>query len=83
MSKLLDDTDKALLGMLSANSRESTAALARKLGLSRSTVTDRIARLEKQGIITGYTVRYSDTYASGQIRAHVMISYRPSRRCMP
>ena len=77
MSKLLDDTDKALLGMLSANSRESTAALARKLGLSRSTVTDRIARLEKQGIITGYTVRYSDTYASGQIRAHVMISYDP------
>ena len=79
MAKILDDKDKALLALLSANSRESTAELARRLGLSRSTVKDRIERLEKHGIITGYTVRYSEAYNTGQIRAQVMISYDPKQ----
>lgn len=77
MSNLLDAKDKALLALLSANSRESTAELARKLGLSRSTVKDRMQRLEKRGVISGYTIRYNEEYASGQIRAQVMISYDP------
>jgi len=77
MTKILDNKDKALLDLLSANSRESTAALARKLGLSRSTVKDRIARLEQSGIVTGYTIRYSAAYSTRQIRAQVMISYDP------
>jgi len=77
MYNLLDAKDKALLALLSANSRESTAELARKLQLSRSTVKDRMQRLEKQGVINGYTIRYSEAYASGQIRAQVMISYEP------
>ena len=77
MSSLLDSNDKQLLALLSANSRESTAELARKLGLSRSTVKDRMQRLEKKGVISGYTIRYSEDYASGQIRAQVLISYEP------
>lgn len=79
MAKILDSNDKALLSLLGANSRESTAELARKLNLSRSTVKDRISRLEKQGVITGYTIRYSEDFAAGQIRAHVMISYDPKQ----
>ena len=77
MSKLLDANDKALLALLSANSRASTAELARKLELSRSTVKDRMQRLEKQGVISGYTIRYDEDFAGGQIRAQVMISYEP------
>ncbi len=77
MSNMLDANDKALLALLSANSRESTAELARKLELSRSTVKDRMQRLERQGVISGYTIRYNEDYASGQIRAQVMISYDP------
>lgn len=77
MANLLDATDKALLALLSANSRETTAELARKLGLSRSTVKDRMQRLEKRGVINGYTIRYSEDYAAGQIDAQVMISYDP------
>ncbi len=79
MSNILDDKDKALIAMLSANSRESTAELARKLGLSRSTVKGRIERLEKHGVITGYTIRYSEAFATSQIRAQVMISYAPKQ----
>ena len=77
MSNMLDANDKALLALLSANSRESTAELARKLELSRSTVKDRMQRLERQGVISGYTIRYNEDNASGQIRAQVMISYDP------
>lgn len=73
------DKDKALLALLRENSRESTAQLARKLGLSRTTVKDRIQRLEQAGIITGYTVRLSESYAERQITAHVMISIDPKK----
>ncbi len=71
---VIDKKDTALLALLSANSRESTAELARKLNLSRSTVKDRIERLESRGVIKGYTVRFSEDYSQSQIQAHVMIS---------
>lgn len=71
---VIDPKDKALIALLRANSRESTAELARKLNLSRSTVKDRMKRLENQGIITGYTVRFSESYGASHIKAHVMIS---------
>ena len=43
------DTDAKLVALLRANAREPTASLARKLGLARSTVQERIARLERDG----------------------------------
>ena len=45
------DADAKLLALLRANAREPTASLARKLGLARSTVQERIARLEREGTI--------------------------------
>ena len=60
---LMDDKDKQLLNLLSENSRTSTTTLARTLGLSRSTVQDRIRRLEDRGIIAGYTIRLNDEYS--------------------
>ena len=53
----LDDIDRKLLALLQADARESTAKLARKLNLARTTVVARIARLEKEGVIAGYGVR--------------------------
>jgi len=74
---IIDGKDRELIAKLSANSRESTANLARLLGMSRTTVTNRIERLEKRGIITGYTVQFSEDYERGRIQAHVMISSDP------
>lgn len=74
---IIDGKDKQLIALLSTNSRESTANLARTLGMSRTTVTSRIERLEKRGIITGYTVQFSEDYERGQLQAHVMISSNP------
>jgi DNA-binding Lrp family transcriptional regulator len=74
---IIDGKDKQLIALLSTNSRESTANLARMLGMSRTTVTSRIERLEKRGVITGYTVQFSEDYERGRIQAHVLISSDP------
>lgn len=73
----LDDTDRKLLSLLRADARESVSALARKLDLARSTVQERIARLERSGVIAGYTIRSGENFAERQIAAHVMISVDP------
>lgn len=70
----LDDTDRRLLDLLAMNARTSTAALGRALGLSRSTVQDRLARLERQGVIAGYTVRLGEPAARRAVSALVMLS---------
>ena len=76
----MDARDQQLIRLLSSNARTSTTRLARDMGLSRSTVQDRISRLEREGIITGYTVRLSSETAQRQIKAHVMIAVDPKYR---
>jgi len=73
----MDDTDQKLINLLKNNGRESTTALARMMGLSRSTVQGRIARLEDRGIIMGYTIRFNADYHKRRITAHVLILLNP------
>ena len=73
----MDETDRQLIALLEENARLPTAALARRLKLSRSTIQDRIRRLEERGIIGGYTLRIAEAHARHQITAHVMISVNP------
>ncbi|MET3437316.1 Lrp/AsnC family transcriptional regulator [Sphingomonas sp. 1185] len=53
--KRLEDIDQKLVALLQQNARKATASLARELNLSRTAVQARIARLERDGIILGYT----------------------------
>jgi DNA-binding Lrp family transcriptional regulator len=71
---LMRDADQKLIELLKANAREPTASLARKLGVARSTVQERIARLERDGAIKGYTVRLGDAQNANRIQAIVMIA---------
>jgi DNA-binding Lrp family transcriptional regulator len=73
------DADTKLIDLLRANAREPTASLARKLGLARSTVQERLARLEREGAIKGYTVRLADEAQDSRLRAVVMIETDPKR----
>jgi DNA-binding Lrp family transcriptional regulator len=73
------DGDAKLVALLKANAREPTASLARKLGLARSTVQERIAKLESEGTITGYTVRLADEHAGAKLKAIVMITTDPKQ----
>jgi len=70
----MNDKDRQLLSILSENARMPTAMLARRLGLSRTTVQAKIERLERDGVIAGYGVRLSDDFEGGQIKAHVLIT---------
>ena len=72
----LTPADQQLLSLLRENARASTAELARRLGLSRTTVQSRIERLERQGVIAGYTVRLGEDAERG-VRAHIMITVLP------
>lgn len=73
------ETDSKLLSLLKANAREPTASLARKLGLARSTVQERIARLEREGTIKSYTVRLSEDAERENLHAVVMITTDPKQ----
>lgn len=53
----VDGTDMKLLNALAADARVSIAALARMVGLSPPSVSERIRRLEEAGVIEGYTIR--------------------------
>jgi len=75
----LTDTDQQLLSLLRENARASTAQIARRLGLSRTTVQSRIERLEREGVISGYTVRIHDEYERGHVRALIMIAVHPKQ----
>lgn len=75
----LDTTDRELIALLRENARASTAELARKLGLSRTTVQSRIERLQRQRVIAGYTITVPDALEESLVRAHVMITLVPKQ----
>ena len=72
-----DQMDRQLLTLLQANARASTAELARLLGVARTTVVARLARLEVSGVIVGYTVRLGSDAADRGVQAFVGITVSP------
>lgn len=50
----LDDKDRRILDLLRADARLPLKTLAALVGLSRSSVRDRVTRLERVGVIRGY-----------------------------
>jgi DNA-binding Lrp family transcriptional regulator len=72
-----DSLDRELIALLQANARESVANLGRKLGVARTTVLARLARLEAASVIVGYTVRLGSGAAEQGVQAYVGISINP------
>lgn len=50
----MDTVDQKLLSVLLENARASWAELGRIVGLSAPSVADRVGKLEREGVITGY-----------------------------
>ena len=76
----MTDKDLELLGQLRLNAREPVAALARKLGLSRSTVQDRLRKLESTGVIAGYAVKIGSNAKSTGIAALITLAIEPRQQ---
>lgn len=79
-AETLDPKDRVLIAALKDNARESIVALARRVGLSRSATQDRLHRLEKRGVIRGYTVLLTGT-GPAQTRALMAVSFKPGFQC--
>jgi len=75
--RLRDALDRELLALLQVNARESAANLARKLGTARTTVLARLNRLERDGVIAGYTVRLAQDLQNQDLQAFVGLTVEP------
>jgi DNA-binding Lrp family transcriptional regulator len=74
---VIDDTDKKLLQLLWQDGRASVKALAGKLGLARSSVSERMARLQRNGVIRGYRVEVADgVQPQAQVFAFLLLGLR-------
>lgn len=69
----LDDLDRRLLSALRADSREPVASLARRLGVTRATVTNRLDRLVSSGTVIGFSVRVREEQDPDSVRAVALI----------
>ncbi len=75
----MDDTDRRLIALLRHDARATIATLAKQLGVARGTVQNRIARLEAEGTILGYTVRLKPEFEEHGIRALMTIAVEGNR----
>ncbi|RKP43526.1 Lrp/AsnC family transcriptional regulator [Trinickia fusca] len=75
----LDDVDRQLIALLRDNARTSVVTLARQLRVARATVQNRLTRLEKHGVIVGYTVRLKPVAEQHRIRALMSIAVEGNR----
>jgi DNA-binding Lrp family transcriptional regulator len=73
----MDDLDRGIIGLLSADARISVATLARRLKVARSTIQARLERLETGGIIAGYTLKLGEEARQGRLRASVLLTIEP------
>ena len=55
----IDGTDKKIIRILSDNARTSYLEIARQCGMSGAAIHQRVARLEKEGIIAGSGIKLS------------------------
>jgi DNA-binding Lrp family transcriptional regulator len=75
----MDDLDRQLIAHLRADGRASVASLAQQLRVARGTVQNRMARLESEGVIVGYTVRLKPQVDEQHIRGLMMVEVEGNR----
>ena len=75
----MDDLDRQLIALLRDDARTPIATLAKKLQVARGTIQNRLARLEQDGTIVGYTVRLKPHAEAQQIRAIMTIAVEGNR----
>jgi DNA-binding Lrp family transcriptional regulator len=75
----MDEIDRKLIALLRENARTPVASLAKSLRVARGTVQNRIARLERDGTILGYTVRLRPQVEEQHIRALMTVAVEGNR----
>ena len=75
----LDDVDLKILSMLEKDARLSNAALAEAVGLTASSVHERVKKLENRGVIKGYVAVVDPAAVGRQITAFIRLTVGTSR----
>ncbi len=75
----LDDVNRRILGALAENPRQSTAELARTVGMSSPAVRERVGRLEQAGVIRGYRLDIDPAAIGLPVTAWVRIRPGPGQ----
>jgi Lrp/AsnC family leucine-responsive transcriptional regulator len=70
---MLDDRDRTILTLLQADARASNAELGRRLGLAPSAILERIRKLERRGVIRGYSARLDPRAVGCHLLAFVFV----------
>ncbi len=70
---LSNDLDRRLVALLRKDARMPIARLSKALGVSRATIYARLQKLQRGGVIEGFTVLLNSEIDRRQIRAHVLI----------
>jgi len=76
---LMDSTDRELLSLLREDARVPVATLAKTLKVARGTVQNRLARMEADGTIIGYTVKLKPQVEEQTIRALMTVAVEGNR----
>jgi Lrp/AsnC family leucine-responsive transcriptional regulator len=71
----VDDTDRKLLALLQESDRLSLATVSTKTGVPVSTINDRIRRLVRRGVITGFHARVAPDALGLDLLAFVFVSW--------
>lgn len=78
-SALLDDVNRRLLRELHSEPRITMSALARRVGMSAPAVTERVQRMERVGIITGYRMEVDPAALGLPVTAFARIRPAPGQ----
>lgn len=70
----LDRIDRKILDVLQRNGRIPITELAQQIGLSTSPCSERVKRLEREGVITGYHARLDPTVMGKTLLVFVEIT---------
>ena len=69
-----DSIDAQILGLLQENCKQPLAALGEKVGLTASSVMERIHKLEQAGVITGYAAQVDARRLGKDVCAFIGVS---------
>lgn len=69
----MDQLDRRIIAALQHNARDSTTRIAAKLGVARTTVHERISRMEARGEIAGYSVVLRDPSDETKVQVVVLL----------
>ncbi len=71
----LDETDRQLLVLLQADDQQSMAELSKALGVAASTLADRVKRLVRLGVISGFHARVAPEALKLDLLAFVFVGW--------